>query len=111
MIITNIPYLISQIMLLYAENVQTLYACSILMGLNVGFSGGPFTAYIGEVCEPKLRGALMSATNVFYFSGSLVFVSIYAITLQWRLTVLINMAVPIITIAILLMVTIYSIDH
>lgn len=81
-----------------------------MMGLSVGFSGGPFTAYIGEVCEPKLRGALMSATNVFYFSGSLLFISIYAITRQWRLTVLINMAVPIITIAILLIVTIYYIQ-
>lgn len=101
MIITNIPYLVSQIMFFYAENVETMYACSIMMGLSVGFSGGPFSAYIGEVCEPKLRGALMSATNVFYFSGSLLFSAIYAITRQWRLTVLINMAIPIVTIMIL----------
>lgn len=101
MIITNIPYLVSQIMFFYAENVETMYACSIMMGLSVGFSGGPFSAYIGEVCEPKLRGALMSATNVFYFSGSLLFSAIYAITRQWRLTVLINMAIPIVTIVIL----------
>lgn len=105
MIITNIPYMISQIMFYYAENIETMYACSILIGLSVGFSGGPFSSYIGEVCEPKLRGALMSATNVFYFSGSLLFATIYAITRQWRLTVLINMAIPIITIIILYMVT------
>lgn len=108
MIITNIPYLVSQIMFFYAENVETMYACSIMMGLSVGFSGGPFSAYIGEVCEPKLRGALMSATNVFFFSGSLLFATIYAITRQWRLTVLINMAIPIITIAILCMVGNYN---
>jgi len=107
MIITNIPYLVSQIMFFYAENVETMYACSIMMGLSVGFSGGPFSAYIGEVCEPKLRGTLMCATNVFYFGGSLLFVTIYAITRQWRLTVLINMAIPIITIAILCMVGIF----
>lgn len=105
MIITNVPYLMSQILLFYAGNVHTLYACSIMMGLSVGFSGGPFSAYVGEVCEPKLRGALMSATNVFYFSGSLLFASIYAVTRQWRLTVLINMAVPVITIAVLLVVS------
>lgn len=109
MIITNIPYLISQIMLFYAENIQTLYACSVMMGLSVGFSGGPFSAYIGEVCEPKLRGALMSVTNVFYFGGSLLFSSIYAINRQWRLTVLINMSIPIITIVILFMVTTFYI--
>ncbi|XP_060837389.1 facilitated trehalose transporter Tret1-like isoform X2 [Rhopalosiphum padi] len=103
MIITNIPFLVSQIMFFYAENVETMYACSIIMGLGVGFSGGPFSAYIGEVCEPKLRGALMSATNVFFFGGSLLFTTIYAITRQWRLTVLANMAIPIITIVILCM--------
>lgn len=106
MIITNIPYLMSQIMFIFAKNVETMYACSILMGLSMGFSGGPFASYIGEVCEPKLRGALMSATNVFYFAGSLLFSSVNAITRQWRLTVLINMAVPIITIIILFMVII-----
>lgn len=104
MIITNIPYMISLIMFYYAENIKTMYICSILMGLSVGFSGGPFSAYIGEVCEPKLRGSLMSATNVFYFSGSLLFSTIYAITRQWRLTVIITMAIPIITIIILYMV-------
>lgn len=106
MIITNVPYLMSQILLFYAENVYTLYACSIMMGLSVGFSGGPFSAYVGEVCEPKLRGALMSATNVFYFSGLLLFSSIYSVTRQWRLTVLISMVVPVITIAILFVVSI-----
>ncbi|CAH1713748.1 facilitated trehalose transporter Tret1-like isoform X2 [Aphis gossypii] len=103
MIITNIPYLVSQIIFFYAENVETMYVCSIMMGLGVGFSGGPFSAYLGEVCEPKLRGALMSATNVFFFSGSLLLTTIYAITRQWRLTVLANMAIPIITIVILCM--------
>lgn len=88
----------------FAEDVGTMYACSIVMGLSMGFSGGPFSAYIGEVCEPKLRGALMSVTNVFYYGGSLLFTTVFAITKQWRLTVLINMSIPIITIAILFMV-------
>lgn len=104
MILTNIPYIVSQLMLFYAENITTMYACSILMGLSVGFSGGPFTSYIGEVCEPKLRGALMSVTNVFYFTGSLIFTSIYAITKQWRLTVLISTSIPIINIIVLFLV-------
>jgi MFS family permease len=104
MIITNIPFIASQIMFFYANSIGTLYTCSMLMGLSVGYSGGPSSAYIGEVCEPKLRGALMSATNVFYYVGSLLFTLIYAITLEWRLTVLIAMSVPITTAAILFMV-------
>ncbi|VVC30791.1 Hypothetical protein CINCED_3A017390 [Cinara cedri] len=103
MIITNIPYIASQIMFYYADNVRTLYACSILMGMSVGYSGGPCSAYIGEVCEPKLRGTLMSATNVFYYVGSLIFTLIYAITLNWRLTVLISLSVPAINIVVLLL--------
>ncbi|XP_025416373.1 facilitated trehalose transporter Tret1-like [Sipha flava] len=102
MIITNIPYIVSQIMFFFAENVDTLYMCSILMGLSIGYAGGPCSAYIGEVCEPKLRGALMSVTNVFYFVGSLVFTLIYAVTLDWRLTVLLSMIIPIVNIVILL---------
>jgi len=104
MIITNVPFIVSQIMFFYANSIGTLYACSMLMGISVGYSGGPSSAYIGEVCEPKLRGALMSATNVFYFVGSLLFTLVYAITLEWRLTVLIGMSIPIVTIAILFMV-------
>lgn len=104
MIITNLPYIVSQIMFLYADNVHTLYMCSILMGLSIGYSGGPSSAYIGEVCEPKLRGTLMSATNVFYFVGSLIFSLVYAMTDNWRLTVLISMSIPIINVVILFMV-------
>lgn len=104
MIITNIPYIASQIMLFYAENVQTLYASSILMGLSIGFSGGPCSTYIGEVCEPKRRGTLMSAANAFYYIGSLVLTVIYSITLKWRRTVLISTAIPIINCIILIMV-------
>ncbi|KAE9527569.1 hypothetical protein AGLY_012849 [Aphis glycines] len=103
MIITNIPFIVSQIMFFYANSIETLYACSMLMGLSVGYSGGPSSSYIGEVCEPKLRGALMSATNVFYYVGSLLFTLIYAITLEWRLTVLIGMSIPIATVVILFM--------
>lgn len=111
MIITNIPYMASQIMLYYAENVRTLYACSILMGLSIGYSGGPCSAYIGEVCEPKLRGTLMSATNVFYYVGSLIFTLIYAVTMNWRLTVFISLSVPVINVVVLFMVTVRHYAH
>lgn len=105
MLITNVPYIASQLMLVCAGNVATLYACSMLMGLSVGFAGGPCSGYIGEVCEPKLRGALMSAANVFYYVGSLVFTLIYAATVNWRHTVLVGLSMPAVNIAILLLVT------
>lgn len=104
MLLTNVPFIVSQIMLFYAGSVETLYVSSILMGISIGYSGGPCSAYIGEVCEPKLRGTLMSAANVFYYVGSFAFTLIYAITSEWRLTVLIGMSIPIINVIILFMV-------
>lgn len=105
MVITNVPYIVAQLMFLFAEDVKTLYASSILMGISVGYSGGPCSAYVGEVCEPKLRGTLMSATNLFYYAGSMLFTSLYAVTMEWRLTVLISMSVPVVNVFIVLMVT------
>eukprot|EP00102_Acyrthosiphon_pisum_P027929 XP_016665139.1 PREDICTED: facilitated trehalose transporter Tret1 isoform X1 [Acyrthosiphon pisum] len=102
MILTNIPSIIAQIILYFAENVEILYASSILMALTLGFSNAPSLAYAGEVCEPKLRGALTSALNVFYYGGSIILTMVYSITMQWRLTVLLTTVFPMLTIAILL---------
>lgn len=104
MIITNVPFMMSLAMLFYAENVPALYTSSILMGLSVGFSGGPFTSYLGEICEPKLRGAMMAATNVFFFSGYLMFTMVSIQTDDWRHTVLITSAIPVVTVAVLIVV-------
>ncbi|KAF0768127.1 facilitated trehalose transporter Tret1-like [Aphis craccivora] len=102
MILTNIPYLIAQIMLYFAKNVEMLYACSILMALGVGFMNAPSFGYAGEVCEPKLRSTLTSAMNIFYYMGTIILTMLYSITMQWRLTVQITMVFPILTIIILL---------
>jgi len=107
MILTNIPSIIAQIMLYFAENVEMLYASSILMALTLGFSNAPSLAYAGEVCEPKLRGALTSALNIFYYAGSIILIVVYSITMQWRLTMLLTTVFPILTIAILLTVIRY----
>jgi len=109
MILTNIPCLVAQIMLYFAENVEILYASSILMALSMGFSNAPSLAYAGEVCEPKLRGALTSALNIFYYAGSIILTMLYSINMKWRLTVLMTTVFPIMTIIILLTVIRYAI--
>lgn len=108
MILTNIPSIIAHIMLYFAENVEILYVSSILMALALGFSNSPSLAYAGEVCEPKLRGALTSALNIFFYVGSIILTTMYSITMQWRLTVLLITVFPILTIAILLTVIRYA---
>ncbi|XP_050530608.1 facilitated trehalose transporter Tret1-like isoform X2 [Daktulosphaira vitifoliae] len=103
MLLTNIPYLAALVMFYYSRNIATLYACSIIMGLSMGYAGGPSTSYITEVCEPKLRGSLTSAQNVFFYLGSLLTSAIYAYTKDWRLTLILTSVIPIINTALLLM--------
>ncbi|XP_050429976.1 facilitated trehalose transporter Tret1-like [Adelges cooleyi] len=102
LILSNVPYLASIVLLYHANDIETLYLCSVITGLTMGFVGGPSSSYLSEVCEPKLRGALTSATNVFYFAGVLMVTVIYAMTLQWRYTVLVTTIVPVLNIIVLL---------
>lgn len=104
MILTNVPCIMAQVMLYFADNVGTLYGCSVLMALSLGFSNAPSLAYAGEVCEPKLRGALTSALNVFYCAGMIILTTVYSVNKQWRLAVLITTVFPVVTIVIILTV-------
>jgi len=109
MILANMPCLVAQIMLYFATNVKILYVCSILMALSIGFMSAPSLGYLGEVCEPKLRGSLSSTMTIFYYVGTIILTMLYSVTKQWRLTVIMSMVFPIITIIILLTVIRYSI--
>ncbi|XP_060841084.1 facilitated trehalose transporter Tret1-like isoform X2 [Rhopalosiphum padi] len=102
MILANMPCLVAQIMLYFATNVKILYVCSILMALSIGFMSAPSLGYLGEVCEPKLRGSLSSTMTIFYYVGTIILTMLYSVTKQWRLTVIMSMVFPIITIIILL---------
>ncbi|XP_022182980.1 facilitated trehalose transporter Tret1-like [Myzus persicae] len=102
LILTNVPSIVAQFMLYFAKNIEMLYASSILIALAIGFSSSPSLAYAGEVGEPKLRSALNSALNIFFFMGSIILTMLYSITLQWRLTVIVTTVFPILSIALLL---------
>lgn len=82
------------VVVLFPITVSTLYACSVLMGLSTGFATGLSISYSGEVCEPKLRGSLTSALNVFYFVGFFFVSTTYAITNSWKQSLIITVAVP-----------------
>ncbi|XP_015365255.1 PREDICTED: facilitated trehalose transporter Tret1-2 homolog [Diuraphis noxia] len=95
MALTNLIQLSSVlVVVLFPITVRTLYACSMLMGLSTGFATGLSISYSGEVCEPKLRGSLTSALNVFYFVGFFFVSTTYAITKNWRQSLIITVAVP-----------------
>lgn len=88
MMVSNVSHLLSVAMLLLSEGPAGLYASSALMGFNVGFVTSFSLSYCGEVCEPKLRGTLTAVLNLFYFAGYLCITMLYAVTADWRISVL-----------------------
>ncbi|VVC39588.1 Sugar transporter, conserved site,Major facilitator superfamily domain,Major facilitator, sugar [Cinara cedri] len=81
--------------LMFANTPEFLYAISAVMGFNMGFITTFTISYCGEVCEPKLRGVLMTVINLFYFAGYLCVTTLYAITADWKLSVLLTVTIPI----------------
>lgn len=106
MALTNVIQLSSAlVVVLFPLSVTTLYACSALMGLSTGFATGLCISYSGEVCEPKLRGSLTSALNVFYFAGYFFVTTVYAITGSWKTSLLISVFVPVVNVVTLSLVS------
>lgn len=106
MALTNIVQLSpALIVMVLPITVNMLYACSMLMGLSTGLATGLCISYSGEVCEPKLRGSLTSALNVFYFGGYFLVTTLYAITKNWKKTLLYAVSVPMLNFLALIMVS------
>lgn len=105
LILANVPCLAVQVSLYLAGDVATLYACSAIVGLTIGFTNAPCLAYAGDVCEPKLRGSLISAINVSTYAGSAVMSAVYGLDAHWRRSVLITAALPALAAAVVYTVT------
>lgn len=57
----------------------------------------PIITYIGEICEPHLRGTLTSYSNLFVTFG-MTTVYVFGTLVDWRTAALIFMNLPILTI-------------
>jgi len=101
MMVSNVSHLLSVATLLLSEGPTGLYASSALMGFNVGFATSFSLSYCGEVCEPKLRGTLTAVLNLFYFAGYLCITMLYAVTADWRLSVLYTATLSIVNVVVL----------
>lgn len=101
MMVANVTHLLSVAMLMLSDGPAWLYASSALMGFNAGFVTSFSLSYCGEVCEPKLRGTLTAVLNLFYFAGYLCVTMLYAVTADWRLSVLFTAILSIVNAAIL----------
>ncbi|KAL5238926.1 hypothetical protein ACI65C_006336 [Semiaphis heraclei] len=101
MMVANVTHLLSVATLMLSEGSVGLYANSALMGFNSGFVTSFSLSYCGELCDPKLRGTLTAVLNLFYYAGYLCVTMMYAVTADWRLSVLFPAILSVINAAIL----------
>nr|XP_018911771.1 PREDICTED: facilitated trehalose transporter Tret1-like [Bemisia tabaci] len=96
MVLVNIPFLCSWLLLYHAESVLALYIAFITMGLCAGFCEAPLHSYCGEIAEPRLRGTLSTLCVAATILGA-VFMYLLGYFFEWRMAALISSGVPVIT--------------
>lgn len=70
--ITSIPISFCWICTIVANNVTWLYVARLLGGMGLGMSYSCFALYLGEIADPKIRGALVTLGMTGMSSGNLV---------------------------------------
>ncbi|GAB0097351.1 facilitated trehalose transporter Tret1 [Sergentomyia squamirostris] len=97
MILVNLPHIAAWLLLHFATSVPQMYLAAILLGLGTGFMEAPVVTYVGEICQPAIRGILTSCAGVAatlgffigYLMGTLV---------SWREAALICLTIPVFTV-------------
>uniref|UniRef100_A0A0A9WSX5 Facilitated trehalose transporter Tret1 n=4 Tax=Lygus hesperus TaxID=30085 RepID=A0A0A9WSX5_LYGHE len=97
MMAVNVPHILGWFLLYSAGSHLALYMAAMIMGLGVGFMEAPIITYIGEICEPRLRGTLTSYSNLFVNFG-MTSVFVLGTLVDWRHAALICMMLPVLTI-------------
>ncbi|XP_043281985.1 facilitated trehalose transporter Tret1-like isoform X2 [Venturia canescens] len=94
MLISNIPYTISWILLYYAATPTMLYIPMALGGFIGGLIEGPILTYVSEITQPHLRGPLSATASMAVIVG--VFFEFAAGSfVDWRYVALINILFPV----------------
>ena len=83
-------------MLHYAGSLEELYIAAVLLGLGVGFMEAPIVTYVGEICQPSIRGILTSCAGVAVTAGYFIVYLLGTVT-SWRTTAMICLSVPLFT--------------
>lgn len=68
---SNVPYIISWIMVIFGGDVTTMIIGRFLGGLSIGFSSGAVPVYCIEISTPNIRGTLGAAFQLFCNVGVL----------------------------------------
>lgn len=103
MLLVNIPELIGWYLVYKSNSVMTLYIAASLMGLSIGFMEAPTLSYVGEICQPHLRGTLASFTSTYISIGYFIMYLLGTMT-KWRTAIALSCLTPVITFSAILMV-------
>jgi MFS family permease len=65
MLLLNIPFLLGWILMCTAPNYGVLCVASVLVGVTIGLTEAPINSYIGEVCQPEIRGMMTACAGTW----------------------------------------------
>jgi MFS family permease len=63
MILLNLPFLAGWVLICTAPNYAVLCFASVVVGITVGLAEAPINSYIGEVCQPEIRGMMTACAG------------------------------------------------
>lgn len=58
-LVTSLPMAVCWIFMIVANQVEWLYAARTIAGISLGMTYSSFSLYVGEIANPKIRGALV----------------------------------------------------
>jgi len=105
-VLACVPSIFGWILLFYANSVTMLYWSTITMGIGLGFNDGPAYSYIGEICEPRLRGIMACVVNMACLIGVL---SSYGLSyvFHWKTVAAMNALCPVMCLTFVAFVRIF----
>ncbi|XP_075984583.1 facilitated trehalose transporter Tret1-like [Anticarsia gemmatalis] len=101
--LVNIPHVIAWILMYFSWNLPSLFIANALLGLGTGIMEAPISSYVSEICEPSVRGAICTVTQLFLSIGMSAMYMLGAAT-SWRMAALLSLSVPIVTMLMALFV-------
>lgn len=105
----SLPQLIGWYVLWKANDAFELYVSCVALGLSMGLSEAPVLTYVGETVEPKLRGPLSSVSTFTIMLGSFI-AYLMSTVMPWRTIAMINMSVPVVSFAAIVLLVSMMMD-
>jgi MFS family permease len=63
MMLLNLPFLTGWLLMCTAPNYAVLCVASVVVGVTIGLTEAPINSYIGEVCQPEIRGMMTACAG------------------------------------------------